>query len=220
MKTIASEFEADTDYKTRLSFGSSGKLFAQIANGAPFGVLLSADQKIPLALEKKGLTIKNSRFTYALGQLALWSANSTYKNNLTDLLISGNYNTLAIANPKLAPYGIAALEVLDYLNIKQSSIPRLVRGENITQTFQFTHSGNADLGFIAVSQIENPNIAISGSLWIVPKSHYSPIKQDAVLLKKGENNPAAISFIAYLKSDKAKKIITSYGYQLMHKTLH
>ncbi|MCG8381262.1 MAG: molybdate ABC transporter substrate-binding protein [Gammaproteobacteria bacterium] len=214
LKAIMTDFEAHSGHKARVSFGSSGKLYAQITHGAPFDVFLSADQKTPMSLEAQGLAVKSSRFTYALGRLALWSTHASYRNKLREILITGHYQTLAIANPKLAPYGEAALQTLASLGISKDHISRLVQGENITQTFQFIHSGNANLGFIALSQAVSFKESAHGALWIIPGEYYSPIQQDVVLLKRGQPNPAARAFLAYLKSQPARAVIESFGYQL------
>lgn len=213
MTSIAQQFESKTGHRAQLSFGSSGKIFAQIANGAPFEVFLSADQTKPIALEDRGLAVPGSRFTYALGTLALWSANPDYTDRLIPALKQGDYNTLAIANPKLAPYGMAAMETLNQLGIEENRIPRLAQGENIAQAYQFISSGNADLGFVALSQIMESG-KMRGVGWIVPPHLYSPIRQDVVLLTKGKDNSAAHALLNYLRSSEAQSVLKSYGYGL------
>lgn len=211
MKDIATQFENNSGHKVALSFGSSGKLFAQIENGAPFQVFLSADQAKPEALEKAGLSVPGSRFTYALGALALWSAKPGFA--LDDArLKSGDFNKLALANPQLAPYGAAAVEVLESLKLKQATEPKWVMGQNIAQTYQFVDSGNADLGFVALSQIMAKGKVKEGSSWIIPAELYSPIRQDAVLLDSAKGSAGAKALLDYLRSDEARSIIRAYGY--------
>lgn len=209
MKTIADSFQRSTGHRTTLSYGASGQFFAQISQGAPFEVFLSADQAKPEALERASQVVSGSRFTYALGTLALWSADATRIDGTASALTSSNYNRLAIANPRLAPYGQAAMDVLSALDLKPES---LVQGENIAQTFQFVASGNADLGFVALSQIQDGGQLAHGSAWLVPRELYRPIRQDAVLLINGRDNPAASALLDFLKSDKAQEIIIRYGY--------
>jgi molybdate transport system substrate-binding protein len=213
MKDIAKQYEEESGNKVILSFGSSGKFFAQIQNGAPFQIFLSADENKPDALEKAGLVVTNTRFTYAIGALALWSANPDFIYNNDARLRSGNFNKLALANPKLAPYGVAATEVLKGLGLTESTKSKWVMGENISQTYQFASTGNTDLGFVALSQIMSKGRIEKGSSWIIPSDQYSPIRQDAVLLKNAENNTAAKGLLDYLRSAKARNIIHSYGYK-------
>ena len=214
MRQIATQFEIDTGHKAVLSFGGTGKFFAQISNGAPFDVFLAADDESPARLEKDALTIPHSRFTYAIGQLVLWSAQADYVDANGEVLESGRFRHLALANPKTAPYGAAAVATLRKLDRFETLKPRFVQGENIAQTYQFVATGNAELGFVALSQVVKDGRLASGSGWIVPASLHSPIRQDAVVLTKGKNNPAASALAEYLKSDKAKAIIKSYGYAL------
>jgi molybdate transport system substrate-binding protein len=213
MKDIAKQYEAESGNKVALTFGSSGKFFAQIQHGAPFQVFLSADQNKPDALEKAGFVVPNSRFTYAIGALALWSAKPDFIHDNNARLKSGDFNKLALANPKLAPYGIAATEVLENLGLTESTKSKWVMGENISQTYQFASTGNTDLGFVALSQIMSKGHIKKGSSWIIPTDQYSPIRQDAVLLKSAENSTAANGLLEYLRSDKARNIIHSYGYK-------
>jgi molybdate transport system substrate-binding protein len=214
MKAIAAEFEKDTGHRAELAFTSSGKFYAQIKHGAPFEVFLSADEAKPAKLEQEGMTVPGSRFTYAIGALALWSA----KNNLVDdkgaVLEKGQFKYLALANPKLAPYGAAAMETLAKLGVTDKVQSRIVQGENIAQTYQFIATGNADLGFVALSQVMKDGQIISGSTWIVPAEMYRSIRQDAVILANGKGNSAAVALMKYLKSEEATAIIKSYGYQL------
>jgi molybdate transport system substrate-binding protein len=212
MKEIAGEFEKDTGHKVQLVFSSSGKLYAQITHGAPFQVFLSADVIKTQRLEKEGLIVPGSRFIYAIGSLVLWSANHQYINNSSDILQKGTFKYIAVANPKLAPYGIAARETLDSLDLLTNLQSKFVQGENIAQTYQFVASSNAELGFVAASQVIKQGKIVAGSGWVVPLEFYQAIKQEAVLLASGKNNAAAISLVSYLHSDKSKAIIKSYGY--------
>lgn len=212
MEKIAAEFARDTGHKAVISSGATGKFYAQIRNGAPFEVLLAADDTTPAKLEQEGLGVTGSRFTYAIGRLALWSPKPGYVDPQGEVLKKGGFRHLAVANPKLAPYGRAAQEVLEKKALWQPLQPRLVLGENIAQTWQFVASGNAELGFVALSQIKTEGGDLPGSAWIVPAALHAPIRQDAVLLVKGK--PAAEQLMKYLKSDKAKAIIRNYGYEL------
>lgn len=214
MKQIAADFEKATGHKVVLSFGASGKFYAQIKNGAPFQLLLSADDEKPRQLEHDGLSVPGSRFTYAVGTLVLWSPKPGLVDPKGDILAKGAFNKIAIANPQLAPYGVAAMEVLTARGLAATIKPKLVQGENISQTFQFASTGNADLGFVALSQIMKDGKISSGSAWIVPSNLHTPIRQDAVLLLKGKGNPAAEALANYLKNDKVKTIIRSYGYEI------
>ena len=213
MKELIAEFEQSTTHEVKASYASSGKFYAQIYHGAPYDIFFSADQTKPLALEKEGLIISASRFTYALGGLALWSSNIDFNGQHLARLKANQFNKLSLANPKLAPYGLAAIEVLDKLALRQQTKNKWVQGENIAQTYQFVATGNADLGFIALSQVFNTSTdKQSANYWQVPKELYNPIKQDLVLLKRGADNIAAKAFIQFIKSAKAQGIIQSYGY--------
>jgi molybdate transport system substrate-binding protein len=214
MNVIAAEFAKDTGHEARLAFGSSGKFYAQIRNGAPFQVFLSADDAKPARLEQEGMTVAGSRFTYAVGTLVLWSAQPGLVDDKAEVLKRGAYNKLAVASPKLAPYGAAAMEVLDGMGLKAAVEPKLVQGENIAQTYQFVLSGNAELGFIALSQVMKNGEISSGSAWVVPSNLHQPIRQDAVILSSGQGNAAASALMNYLQGDKAKAIIRSYGYEI------
>ena len=214
MQQIAAQFEKDSGHKATLAFGATGKFYAQIINGAPFEILLSADDETPARLEKEGQGVAGSRFTYAVGTLVLWSANPTLVDAKGEILKTGDFKHLALANPKTASYGTAALQALSKLGLLTTLQPRFVQGENISQTQQFIMSGNAELGFVALSQVFKDGKIASGSAWIVPANLYQQIQQDAVLLSKGKDKPAAIALLAYLKSDKARAIIKSYGYEL------
>lgn len=212
MKQIAADFEKASGHKVVLAFGASGKFYAQIKNGAPFQLFLSADDEKPAKLEKEGLTVPGSRFTYAIGTLVLWSTKPGLVDPKGDVLAKGTFNKIAIANPQLAPYGAAAMELLAKRGLTAAIKPKMVQGENISQTFQFVGTGNADLGFVALSQVMKDGKVSGGSSWIVPGKLHEPIRQDAVLLQKGKGSPAAEALAHYLKTDKAKAIIRSYGY--------
>lgn len=215
IKKIAADFEKDTGHKTVIATGATGKFYAQIANGAPFEVFLSADDETPAKLEKEGLGVAGSRFTYAIGRLALWSSKPGLVDDKGEILKKDSFGKLALANPKTAPYGAAAVEVMQKLGVFQTLQPRFVQGENIAQTQQFIASGNAELGFVALSQVwQDGKLAMPGSIWIVPLADHAPIKQDAVLLSRGRDNAAAQAFLKYLKTDKAKSIIKTFGYEL------
>lgn len=212
MQKLAAEFEKDTGHKAQLAFGSTGKFYAQIKNGAPFEVLLAADDETPVRLEQEGMAAAGSRFTYAIGTLVLWSARSDYVDAQGEVLNKGQFNKLALANPKLAPYGKAAVETLNKLGLFAALEPRFVQGENIAQTFQFVSTGNAELGFVALSQVMKDGRIASGSAWVVPGNLHTPIRQDAVILSNGKDNAAAIALMKYLKENKARAIIKAYGY--------
>jgi len=214
MQQIAAQFEKDTGHKAVLSFGATGKFYAQIVNGAPFELLLAADDETPARLEKEGQGIAGSRFTYAIGKLVLWSADPALVDGKGEVLKTGNFRHLAIANPKTAPYGAAAVEALGKLGLLAGLQPRFVQGENISQTQQFIVTGNAELGFIALSQVIKDGKIGAGSAWTVPANLYEPIRQDALLLAKGKDKPAATALLAYLKGDKARALIKAFGYEL------
>jgi len=213
MQAIAAAFEQDTGNKALLAFGSTGKLYAQIRNGAPFEVLLAADEAVPARLEREGLGVAGSRFPYAIGTLVLWSARHGYVSQASSLT-EQPYRHLAIANPKTAPYGAAAIATLARLGLADRVKDRLVQGENIAQTHQFVASGNAELGFVALSQVVENGKIRQGSGWVVPASYHPPIRQDALLLHKGRDNPAAGALLDYLRGEKAARIIEAYGYGL------
>ena len=211
IKTIAADFEQQTKHKVLLSFGATGKFYAQIKNGAPFDVLLAADDVIPKKLEQEGAAIVGSRFTYAIGRLVLWSAQDNFVD--PNVLQRGNFQHLALASPKLAPYGAAAIDVLTHLSLLKPLESKFVQGENISQAFQFISSGNAELGFVALSQVYLNGNLKSGSAWIIPDKYYSPIRQDAVLLTSAKDKAAAQAFMSYLKTPKAKAVMSAYGYR-------
>lgn len=213
MQVIAEQFHQDTGHRAVLAFGSTGKLYAQIRNGAPYEVLLSADDTTPAKLESEGLAVTGSRFPYAVGTLVLWSAREGYVADQSSLTRQP-YRHLAIANPKTAPYGAAAIATLKRLDLTESTRGRLVQGENIAQAHQFVATGNAELGFVALSQVIDKGVIAQGSGWIIPVDFYPPIRQDAILLSKGRDNPAAQALIEYLKGAKAAEVIQAYGYSL------
>lgn len=214
MTEIAAAFEKETGHSAQLSFGSSGKFVSQIENGAPFEVFLAADDKKSVKLEEAGFAVANSHFTYALGKLVLWSSTANYVDEKGEILDKGGFKHLAVADPKLAPYGEAVMGILKNKNLLEKLQPLFVLGENISQTHQFISTGNAELGFVALSQVSENGKITSGSGWIVPQNLYAPIKQDAVLLTLGAENPAAKALLDYLKSASAKTIIQKYGYDL------
>ena len=214
VQEIAAKFEQDTGHKAVLSFGATGKFYAQIRNGAPFEILLSADDETPARLEKEGASVPGTRFTYATGRLVLWSAKNGYVDGKGNVLKGGAFSHISIANPKTAPYGAAAMQTLTKMGVLASIKPKIVQGENISQAYQFVASGNAELGFVALSQVYKNGKLTAGSAWYVPAELHDPIKQDGVILQKGRDNAAAAAFMKYLKGAKAKAIIKSYGYQL------
>lgn len=211
MMAITSLFEQSSGHQVSLAFGSSGQLFAQIQNGAPFDVFLSADTVKPIKLIHTGRAVPGSCFTYAVGRLALWSGRN---RNAKALLENNHYNRLAMANPRLAPYGEAARQTLKALGLQNAA--RIVTGENIAQTYQFVATGNADIGFVALSQILNHGRLPDGA-WVVPTRLYTPIQQNAVLLVHGASNEAAKALIEFLHSESALKIIRRYGYDVSNK---
>ena len=214
LQAIAPVFEKATGHKLVASFGATGQFYAQIKNGAPFDVLLAADDTTPARLESEGATVHGSRFTYAIGSLVLWSADASYLDGTDTALKAGQFRHLSLANPKAAPYGLAAMQVLDKLGLSEALKSKLVEGQNITQAHQFVSTGNAELGFVALSQVYKDGQVSSGSAWIVPDTMYDPIKQDAVILKQGADNPAAAALVEYLKGPEAARVIESFGYKL------
>lgn len=214
MQVIAPLFERDTGHKASLAFGATGKFYAQINNGAPFEVLLAADDETPARLIREGQGQAASAYTYAIGKLVLWSADPNLVDNKGEILKRGGFKHLALANPKTAPYGAAALQALGKLGLADGLKPLIVQGENIAQTHQFISSGAAELGFVAYSQVIRNERVSSGSGWLVPSHLHDPIRQDAVLLSKGKDKPAAIALLNYLKGEKARAVIRSFGYEL------
>jgi molybdate transport system substrate-binding protein len=196
-----------------MAAGATGKFYAQIKNGAPFDVLLAADDETPARLEKEGAAVAGSRFTYATGKLVLWSARPELVDSKGEVLKKGGFTHLAIANPKLAPYGTAAIETLKALGLLEAMQPKFVQAENIAQAYQFVATGNTQLGFVAMSQVYEDGKLKSGSAWVVPAGLHSPIRQDAVLLENGKGKSAADALMRFLKSDQARQIIRRYGYE-------
>lgn len=214
MQKIAAEFARETGHQALLSFGATGKFYAQIKNGAPFQVLLAADEATPAKLEQEGAAVAGSRFTYAVGKLALWSARSAIVDPGGEVLKQGGFDHLAIANPRLAPYGLAAVDTMKALGVFGALEGKLVQAENIAQAYQFVATENALLGFVALSQVMEGGVLKGGSAWIVPASLHAPIRQDAVLLATGQGNPAASALLRYLQGHKARSIIQAYGYDI------
>lgn len=212
MQKIAAQFEQDTGHKAELSFGATGKFYAQISNGAPFGILLAADDKTPAKIAQEGKGDAASRFTYSIGKLVLWSKQDGYVDANGEVLKTGKFQHVAIANPKLAPYGLAAEQTLTKLNLLDAIKPKFVQGENIGQTYQFAATGNAELGFVALSQVMEDGKIKAGSAWVVPAEMHEPIRQDAIVLNNAKDNVAAKALMDYLKGDKARAIISAYGY--------
>lgn len=210
-KAIAAAFEAKTGHKAVMSFGPSGAFYAQIRQGAPFEIFLSADADRPARLEAEGFGVKGTRFVYAYGTLVLWSTQPDLVDGKGQVLKTGRFHHIAIADPAAAPYGTAANEVMKKLGVSDILAPRIVKGASIAQAYSFVDTGAAELGFVALSQVKNRP---GGSRWIVPKSLYSPIDQQAILLKAGANDPAAKAYLAFLKTPEARDIITSYGYEM------
>jgi molybdate transport system substrate-binding protein len=214
MRQIVELFQQESGDTVKLSFGSTGKFYTQIRQGAPFDVFVAADTATPQRLGGEGLTVSGSRFVYALGKLVLWSARPGYVDDRGRVLRKGDYEKLAIADPRLAPYGVAAKQTLEKLALWNSIRDKLVMGENITQAYQFAATGNAELGFVALSQVMRDGKLSAGSSWLVPADMYQPIRQSAVLLAGAKDKAAAQAFLAFLKSAKAAAVIRSYGYAL------
>jgi molybdate transport system substrate-binding protein len=213
VEAVGAEFAKDTGHTIQVTTGATGKLYAQIGEGAPFAILLAADAKTPAKLEAEGEAVAGTRFTYAVGKLSLWSADpGRIGRDPKAALTAPETLHVAIAHPDLAPYGVAAQETLTAMGLWQTIQPRIVMGENIGQTFSMVDSGAAQMGFVATSAIEAPGQESKGSRYDVPQELFKPIKQDAVLLKAGEGNAAATDFLDYLKGDKAKGIIASFSY--------
>lgn len=207
-KEIAAAFAEKTDHEVQLSFGATGALYTQVTQGAPFQVFLAADDERPTLAVTEGYGVEGSVFTYAVGKLALYSASAEVGE---EALRAGAFNKIAIANPETAPYGAAAVETMEKLGVYEAMRGKIVQGQSIAQAFQFVETGNAELGFVALAQVIN---ATAGSRWDVPQDLYTPIRQDAVLLKTGADDPAATAFVDFLKTDEAKAIIAKYGYGL------
>ena len=213
-RALAEIFARTTGHEAKLSFGATGAFYTQIKNGAPFDILLAADDERPIRLEKEGDTVPGSRFTYAIGQLVLWSAKPGLVDGEGAELKGGNFNKIAIANPKLAPYGAAAVETMDKLGLAAALTPKLVTGESIGQTYNFIATGNAELGFVALAQVLDGGKLKSGSMWVVPAKYHAPIIQDAVILKRAAANPAAKAWMALMRSPNTQDFIRSYGYEV------
>ena len=214
MKQIAADFEKDTGHKAILSFGSTGKFYTQIREGAPFQVFFAADDETPARIEKEGGAVAGTRMTYAIGKLVLWSKQSSVVDDKGAVLKSGKAERIAIADPKLAPYGAAAVETMTKMGVYEQLKGKIVQGESIGQAYQFAASGNAPMGFVALSQVYADGKLKEGSAWIVPAELYSPIRQDVLVLEKGKDNPAAKALVEYIKGDKARAVIKSFGYDL------
>lgn len=214
MKVLASQFEKESGNKVRQSVGATAKLYAQIRSGAPFDIFLTADEATAERLERENAIVSGSRFTYATGRLVLWSAQANSVDVKGEILNTGRFRHLAIAAPKLAPYGAAALQTLNQLGLDERLKPKLVQGESIGQTYSFVASGNAELGFIALSQVYENGQIQRGSGWVVPDILHTPLRQDAVLLAQASGNPAAKAFLAFLKTNDAKTVIRSFGYAI------
>jgi molybdate transport system substrate-binding protein len=214
MARIAERFTAATGHRVRVSVGSTGRLYSQIVAGAPFELLLAADDERPARLVAEGRARPENRFTYAIGQLVLWSPQPGLVDDQGAVLGQGQFRHLALANPKLAPYGAAAMAVLEARGLAQRLAPRLVMGDSIAQAYQFVATGNAELGFVAWSQLAVPGQTVAGSWWWVPTDLYPPIRQDVVLLSGAEAKPAAVQLLQFLRSDEVRALIADFGYTL------
>jgi len=212
IKAIAAMLEKNTGHKIKVTLGATGKLYAQIRNGAPFDVLLAADSTATAKLEAEGLAVRGSRFTYATGRLVLWSAREGRVDSQGAVLRAHDLGKVAYAAPKVAPYGVAAVEVMDSLGLRSALTPKLVQGESIGQTFNFVHTGNADVGFVALSQVMHQGRLRGGSMWLVPQELHSPIRQEAVLLQRGASNEAAQALLQLLQAPASRALIRSFGY--------
>lgn len=213
MQRIAADFERESGHRLRLSAGATGKFYAQIRNGAPFDVLLAADDTTPARLVDEGAAVAGTRFTYAIGRLVLWSPVAGFVDERGEVLRRGTFRHLALANPRTAPYGAAAVEVLRRLGLADSLAPRLVTGENIAQTHQFVVSGNAELGFVALSQVWADGRLTGGSMWRIPTGLHEPIRQDAVLLGAGRDNPGARALLDFLRGPRVDGVVRAFGYE-------
>lgn len=214
MPLLASDFAGRSGHRALVSYGATGKLYAQITHGAPFDVLLAADTDTPSRLAREGLAVAKTQRTYAVGRLALWSAQPGRIQGDASILRQGSFRHLALANPRTAPYGVAAMEVLARLGLEAVTTGKQVLGENIGQTHQFVRAGAADLGFVALSQVWLDGRLAEGSVWVVPADHHTPLRQDAILLTRGSSNPAAAAFLSYLGSPAAAAIFQRFGYDL------
>jgi molybdate transport system substrate-binding protein len=214
LERIAVQFQQESGHTLKISSGSSGKFYAQITAGAPFDVLLSADDAIPKRLLQDGKAVEGSRFVYAIGRLVLWSAQPDFVDARGAVLNKGNFNKLAIADPRLAPYGVAAKETLEKLTMWNAMQERLVKGENVTQTYQLAATENAELAFIALSEVMRDGKITAGSWWLVPSEFHKPIRQSAVLLTGAKDPAAAKAFLSFLKNEKAVAVIRGFGYEM------
>ena len=214
LNVLARNFESGTEDRLLISAGSTGKLYAQIKHGAPFELFLAADSARPLLLEREGLAVAQTRFTYALGRLALWSARPDMIDGTDAALGKGDFRHIALANPRIAPYGAAAARALEELGLWEAVRSRIVYGENVAQAFSFVSTGNAELGFVALAQVIGLEDQHQGSSWIVPQGLHLPIEQQAVLLSRGRDNAAALRFLSYLRSADARSIIERSGYDV------
>jgi molybdate transport system substrate-binding protein len=212
MARIGQAFSAATGHELRTSSGSTGKFYSQIVNGAPFDVLLAADEVTPGKLLASGHAVAGTRFTYSVGRLVLWSATPGFVDGQGAVLASPTLRRLAIANPKVAPYGAAAMQTMKARGLLDVLTPRLVTGESIAQAYQFVFTGNAEAGFVALSQVAVPGKPATGSWWLVPQELHAPIRQDAVLLQAGRDNAAARALLDFLKTEAAKKTMRDFGY--------
>lgn len=213
LNALESEFEAGSGHTLKTAIGSTGKLYAQVVKGAPFDVMLAADEARPRRLEAEGHAVAGSRFTYAVGRLALWSRDANRIGaDGSAALKAGDIRRVAMANPDLAPYGLAALQTLQSLGLATVLADRIVMGENIGQVFAMVGTGNADLGFVAMSSLLSATPSAGGSYWMVPAHLHDPIRQDAVLLRHGAQNSAAVAFLNFLKSPRARATMARHGY--------
>ena len=213
LELMGPDFERATGHRLVSTSGATGKFFAQIKNGAPFDVLLAADASTPLRLEEEGYVVPGSRFTYAIGRLVLWSSKPNFVDREGAVLKRGGFDRLSIANPKTAPYGAAAMDIIRKQGLDAALASKLVQGENIAQAHQFVVTGNAQLGFVALSQVYRNGQLTSGSAWFIPDEEYPPIRQDVALLKNGEANPAAKALLNYLRTPAALNVMSSLGYR-------
>ncbi len=214
MKVIASQFESEHGVTLKIAYGATGQFYAQIRNGAPFEVLLAGDVATPAKLVDEGFALAQTQFTYAIGQLVLWSRDPELIDTDAAVLRSPHFRRLALANPVLSPYGAAAIEVMTHLGLRQSLAPKLVQGANIGQAFQFVASGNAQLGFVAMAQVFADGQLTSGSAWVVPSQYHAPIEQDAVVLVAGAHNPTAHALLQHLASPEGVEVLRSFGYRV------
>lgn len=214
MRQIAADFERDTGHKTRLAFGSTGQFYAQIKHGAPFSILLAADQSTPEKIEGESLGVSGTRFTYATGRLVLWSPRPGLVDDRGEVLRTTAFEKIALANPKIAPYGAAAMEVMTRMGVTERLAPRRVEGASVAQAYQFVATGNAALGFVALSQVLDEGGTLrQGSAWIIPSSLHTPLRQDAILLNPGRNDRAARALLEYLRGETARTTLRRFGYE-------